>query len=139
MTPVLPDRLVVVDENLDSRLGSQLEQRGRRAMSLDRLGLAGTKDEPLLRAIAELDEADPILLTGDDDMPQEHGALIRALGLTIATVDGQVGAGWGREEWKKETVHRWAHVINAQDPRRIERYSPHHHAEWRPRIRRRRS
>ena len=104
MTELPPDRLLIIDEGLDGRLASQLEQRGRRAMSNERLGLAGLKDEPLLRAIAALSEVDPVLVTNDDGMPGEHEGLIAKLGLTIATVDGRRKPGWAAEEWKKEIV-----------------------------------
>lgn len=130
VTSTPPDRLLIVDESLSKHLASQLEQRGRRAMSNERLGLARFKDEPLLRAIATLPETEPVLVTNDDGMPGEHAGLITKLGLTIATVDGKRKAGWGREEWKKEIVHRWAHVMHAQAPGTQRRYGLSKHAPW---------
>lgn len=129
-----PDRLLVIDESLDKRLASQLEQRGRKAMSAERLGLAGFSDEPLLRALAALPEGPAlVLVTGDDAMPGEHGGLIARLGITVATVDGRRGAGWGREEWKKEIVHRWAHVMQQQADTTARRYGLMRHSLWRSR------
>ena len=55
-------------------------------------------------------------------MPGEHRATIAALSCTIATIDGRRYAEWGREQWKKEIVHRWAHTIQAQTEGTIVRY-----------------
>jgi predicted nuclease of predicted toxin-antitoxin system len=124
-------RLLVIDESLDKRLADQLEQRGRSARSADWLGLVGLKDEPLLRALAALPEAaDLILVTGDDDMPGEHGSLVKALRITVATIDGRRAVEWPREEWKKEIVHRWAHAMQLQRPATSERYSLTRHGRW---------
>ncbi len=135
-----PDRLLVIDASLDTRLAQQLEQRGRAARSAEWLGLADELDQPLLRALASKPE-DLVLVTGDDDMPGEHGDLIAKLGITIATVDGRVDRSWGRAEWKRETIHRWAHVIHLQQEGTLERYSPSAHRPWtsrrRPRPKRR--
>jgi hypothetical protein len=128
-------RLLAVDEGLDTRLASQLEQRGRLAKSAAFLGLTGLKDEALLQAIARLEDPDPVLVTNDDDMPGEHGKLIAKLGLTIATIDGRRKPGWPPEAWKKETLHRWAHVMQAQQSGTQRRYSPSGHATWTPRRR----
>jgi hypothetical protein len=130
-----PDRLLIVDEGLDARLASQLEGRGRRAMSTDRLGLKKLKDEPLLQALARLPETAPILVTTDDAMPGEHEKLLDKLGLTVATIDGRRKPGWPPEEWKRETIHRWAHVIQVQEPGTCRRYSPAGHDLWRERRR----
>jgi hypothetical protein len=130
-----PVRLLVIDDSLDKRLAHQLEQRGRQAKSTEWLGLLELKDEPLLRAISGLDDPDPVLVTGDDGMPGEHGGLIASLGLTIATIDGQRAEGWGREEWKKEIVHRWAHSMNIQQRGTCRRYSLTRHDVWRRRRR----
>jgi hypothetical protein len=123
-------RLLIVDEQLDVRLASQLEQRGRAAKSASLLGLTGLKDEDLLRAIGRLDESDPVLITGDDKMPSEHGKVIAKLGLTIATIDGRRKPNWPAEAWKKETVHRWAHVMQAQPAGTLRRYSVSGHVPW---------
>jgi hypothetical protein len=123
-------RLLIIDEGLDARLASQLEQRGRLAKSAALLGLTGLKDEPLLQAVARLVEPDPVLVTNDDDMPGEHERLIARLGLTIATVDGRRKPGWPAETWKKETIHRWAHVVQNQHAGTQRRYSPSRHATW---------
>jgi hypothetical protein len=104
-------------------------------MSADRLGLKGLKDEPLLQAIGRLPETGPILVTNDDDMPGEHESLLDKLSLTVATVDGRRKAGWPPEEWKKETIHRWAHIVQRQEPATCRRYSPSGHDLWRRRLR----
>jgi hypothetical protein len=107
-----PGRLVI-DASLDKRLAFQLDQRGRNARSAEWLGLTHAKDPPLLRALRD-QHPECVLVTGDDDMPGEHGELIERLGLTIATIDGYVATGWGPAEWKREIVHRWAHVMETQ-------------------------
>lgn len=127
-----PGRLLVIDESLDKRLAHQLEQRGRRAQSVEWLGLLANLDAALLRALHERED-DWMLVTGDDDMPREHGPLITSLGTTVATVDGRRSLEWGREEWKKEIVHRWAHVMQKQQPGTIRRYGINRHAVWTPR------
>jgi hypothetical protein len=95
--------------------------------------MCGMKHEPLLRALAKLPEVEPVLVTGDDDMPGEHQGLVAQLEVTIATVDGRLGPGWGRQEWKKEIVHRWAHSMQLQTPGTIRRYSVAKHHAWRRR------
>ena len=44
---------VIVDESLRPRIGTELRNRGRTAVSLAQLDLRGTKDEPLVRTLAE--------------------------------------------------------------------------------------
>jgi hypothetical protein len=133
VTTAPPVRLLVIDESLDKRLAQQLEGRVRRAKSADWLGMCGMKDEVLLRALAKLPEVEPVLVTGDDDMPGEHRDIVAQLKVTIATVDGRPGPGWGREEWKKEIVHRWAHSMQLQTAGTIRRYSVAQHHPWRRR------
>jgi hypothetical protein len=125
-------RLLVIDESLDRRLAHQLEQRGRKAASAERLELLGLLDPEVLRTLSKRDD-DWMLVTGDDDMPGEHGPLIAGLGVTIATVDGRRLHDWGREEWKKEIVHRWAHSMQAQPPGTVRRYGLVRHGVWRRR------
>lgn len=127
-----PDRLLVIDESLDKRLAHQLEQRGRRAMSAEWLGLLNMLDPDVLRAVHALDD-DCVLVTGDDGMPGEHADLIAKLGTTIATVDGRRYEGWGREQWKKEIVHRWAHTMQDQELGRVMRYGLKRPRVWTPR------
>lgn len=122
-------RLFVIDESLDMRLASQIEKRGRNARSIDWLGLGSTIDPPLLRKLHET-HPECVLITGDDSMPGEHGELLKRLGLTVATVDGQRDPGWGQSDWKNETVHRWVHVMANQKPGTHRRYNPHRHNPW---------
>ncbi len=124
----VPSRLLVIDA-MDGRLASQLEQRGRNALSVDRLGLAGANDPSLLRWLAK-HHPDCVLVTGDDDMPGEHGPLITRLRLAIATIDGRVDVGWGPAEWKREIVHRWAHAMETQKRGTTRRYGPASHVPW---------
>jgi hypothetical protein len=130
-----PQRLVI-DASLSHRLSVELRRRGRPATALSALHLHKLEDPPMLEALAERYGDEPfVLVTGDDDMPAEHAALIARLALTIATVDPR----WpsdppeAQEDWKRETVHRWAHAMARQASGSIERYSPAGHRTWRPR------
>lgn len=125
----VPGRLLVIDENLDKRLASQLTQRGRKSISVDWLGLVETTDPPLLRKLQEVHPG-CVLVTGDDDLPGEHSELLQRLGLTVATVDGQRDEGWRQADWKRETVHRWVHVMENQKDATSRRYNPHQHRLW---------
>ena len=93
------------------------------------------KDPQLLPKVAQLfGPEECTLVTSDDNMPNEHGALIARLGLTIATLDGR----WQRfgddqEQYKREVVHRWAHVMAEQELGSIRRYSTVAHRVWTPR------
>ena len=67
----------------------------------------------------DLTPADLRFLTEtDEDMPREHRALLREHRVTLAVVhaDGEAA--------KRETLHRWAHVMATQTPGSVRRYSP---------------
>jgi hypothetical protein len=127
---------LVIDASLANRLAVELRRRGRPASALSQLHLHKLEDPPMLEALAQQFAGVPfVLVTGDDNMPAEHSELIANLGLTIATVDPR----WpsdpseAQENWKRETVHRWAHAMAQQSVGSIERYSPSAHRLWRPR------
>lgn len=136
-----PEREIVIDEDLDKRLARDLKERGRKAVSCDEAGTRHLLDEPMLDKLAQ--RADPwVLVTGDDHMPEEHAAKVAEVGATIATVDGDV-EGWNQshgkaltqDQFRKETVQRWAHVIARQGPGEIRRYNPTTSAVWKPKVR----
>ncbi len=94
--------------------------------------------------MARLSErSDPwVLVTADDKMPDEHRDRVRDLGATLATIDGSWEAFCARhslelsqEHFKRETVHRWAHVMQEQDDGEVRRYTPLNHAAWKKRRR----
>ena len=110
----MAERLLHLDENLPRRLAAELEARGRPARAHRALADAPTTDTGLIRSLA----TDVVLVTADEGMPREHRALLREHRVTLAVVhaDGEAA--------KRETVHRWAHVMATQPPGSIRRYSP---------------
>lgn len=71
-----------------------------------------------------------VLITADDRLPRDHGALAASLKVTVATVDPRRGPGFGIDEWRREVVHRWAHAIAGQAPSSIRRYSATANRAW---------
>ena len=60
--------MLVIDECLNTRLATQLTQRGRPARSIASLGLRGLEDPQVFEALAGLDEP-YVVVTADDAMP----------------------------------------------------------------------
>jgi hypothetical protein len=134
-------RVLLIDESVNKKLASELRARGLESWSAEELKVAGRKDQVVLRHLAALDYA-WVLVTGDDAMPTEHKAIIRDTQATIATIDGewehickQRGLVRSQEQFKRDTVHRWAHVMIEQEQGEIRRYSPGGGYEWVPRRR----
>lgn len=135
MTPGPPRRTLVIDENLNPRLATELTRRGRNATTVQALGLRGSEDPHLLDKLdAKLD--DWILVTADDALPGSHAEAVRRVGATIGTVNPELEDGWTLESWRREIVPRWAHALHDQEGGTIRRYSLRRHAVWRVRRRR---
>jgi hypothetical protein len=98
----------------------------------------------MLQALFQ-DHPEAVLVTGDDNMPQNHPLVIKQVAATIATVEP-----WDRRErpplvlppglssdeaWKREVVQRWAHNMAVQASGSIRRYSRDRSVTWTPRIR----
>lgn len=143
----MSDRVLVIDENLNPRLARELRHRGRRASAVEDLRLKSALDPELIRRVFLFFD-DPVLVTGDDDMPAEHSAVLASVSATVATIrswnakDADIGSWEGQkhrteDEWSQEIVHRWAQAMQAQRTGTIRRYGPHSHATWRPPRRRR--
>lgn len=111
----------------------ELLGRNREAVALKHTELLGASDPQLIRTVGSW--TDVVLVTNDDNMPAEHGELLVQAGLTVAVVAPRADKTFTRQEWERETVHRWAHRIAEQPPGTIVRYSPSGHALWRPRRR----
>jgi hypothetical protein len=109
-----PQRLLVLDENLPHRLKTELDRRGRTAIRLSELGLKGSDDADLLKALDQ-DLPDWILVTADDKMPLAHAVAVTRVAATIATVDPRHPGTIGLDQWRCEVVHRWAHRIHEQE------------------------
>jgi hypothetical protein len=86
-----------------------------------------------------------VLVTADDNMPENHPLVIQEVGATLATIEP-----WERRErpplvlpeglsadeaWKREVIQRWAHKMATQEPQSIRRYARQRHGLWTPRIR----
>jgi hypothetical protein len=127
--------LLVIDEDVNKRVATELNARGREAVATTELELRGLKDEPLLRALAARFEGSRawVLVTGDDAMPDDHGVGLAELHITLATIDPRRPSGTHEDAWRRDVVHRWAHAFAAQEPGTIRRYSLHRHGLWRPR------
>jgi hypothetical protein len=127
--------MLVIDEDIDKRVATELKGRGRLAVAVSELQLRGMKDEPLLRALAAHFHLQStwVLVTGDDAMPDDHGETLAQLSVTLATIDPRRRHGSREMEWRKDVVHRWAHAMVAQEPGSIRRYSVGRHGVWRPR------
>jgi hypothetical protein len=131
-------RPLYLDEDVPKRLATELDRRGRNALSIYSDEQKGTLDGDLVTMLCERFGQDVVLVTANESMPVEHEAELKATGIALAIVDGVHGE-TQQEEWKRETVHRWAHLMEAQEPGTWRRYSPHRHGRWtrrrRPRLR----
>lgn len=126
-------RLLVVDESLTTRIGSELRKRGRQAKSLAELGLKGLKDEPMLRKLAEVMDEPYVLVSADDAMPATHHKVLVETQTTLATLHPEWRpTGLQQECYKHEVVHRWAHAMARQDEGSVRRYSPSANRPWVP-------
>jgi hypothetical protein len=134
-------RLLILDASISSRVAHELNERGRTAVSTAELGIGRLLDDPLLRALAERDD-EWVLVAADDKMPFEHSEAVNDTGATIATVDGawenfcqRHSLSLTPEQFKRDSVHRWAHVMAEQPDREVRRFTPLSHALWRPKKR----
>lgn len=129
------DRVVVIDEDLNPRLASELRGRGMAAVSVVRdLDLGGKLDPEVLRDVfGRYDDA--VLVTGDDGMPAEHGDLLASLGATVATIAPCAPQDPDEDAWERDIVHRHIHAMLEQDSGSVRRYHPTGGVKWTPRRR----
>jgi hypothetical protein len=109
--------LLVIDEDIDNRVATELKARGREAVAVSELLLRGLKDEPLLRALVARFEA-PItwvFVSGDDAMPDDHRSVLDELRVTLATIDPRRPPGTREAAWRRDVIHRWAHAMSVQE------------------------
>jgi len=124
-----PTRVIVVDENLPKRLSTELGNRGRNAVSVSQLGLRGSLDPDLLHNLqAQLD--DWVLVTADNDLPDEHAAAVAIVDATVASIEPRREPGWGVDAWRREVVHRWAHAYHEQAAGSVRRYALRTNRVW---------
>jgi hypothetical protein len=132
------DRLLVIDADLPKRLALELQRRSRRAVTASELKLAtGVKDAELLRGLQALyaGKEDFVLVTGDDRMPLEHGAVITETNATIAVIHPDIPDALTQHAWRLDVVHRQAHTMQRQQPLSVRRYTLDGSTVWRPRRR----
>ena len=131
------DRLIVVDACLPKRLASRLKERKREAVSAASLNLDRHLDPDLLRELAQRynDKQAWVLVTGDDSMPAEHGAVIIETRATIATIHPEYPAEMTEHHWRIDVVQRFAHAIQSQEPEAVRRYALNGSVPWTPRRR----
>lgn len=114
--------LLVLDEGLPRAVAPELRARGRDAASVYELGLAGATDAELLAGLAERGEA-LVLVTADDQLPLRP-AVLGPPRPAMAVLDPPGAGAATLEAWRRETVARWAHVMQRQRPGTLRRYGP---------------
>jgi hypothetical protein len=137
---VARERLLFLDEDMPKRLARELCVRGRKAITIYSTDLKGNEDPDLIPKLVPRFGPDVVFVTADDDMPEQHGKLLAEAGMAVACIDGRYAQhGYSDQEqdaWKREVVHRWAHVMQDQAPGTIRRYSLKQHRVWRSKLRR---
>ena len=99
-------------------------------MSIQRLELKGAEDTPLLEALAALPEA-WVLVTQDRTMPLEHADAMARNRPTLAIVVLPQDLLGEEVDWAgRDIVHRWAHVMQAQEATSIREYTQTRSLPW---------
>jgi hypothetical protein len=133
------DRLLVIDEDLPTRLAKYVRERGREARSVADLSLRGSLDPALLKELDIRSElGDWVLVTGNDGMPAEHREAFERYRPTVATIDPNRPEGVKELHWRVDVVLRWTHAMQKQEPATVRRYSLGRSSPWTPRRRHRR-
>lgn len=120
-------RRVVLDEDINWKLASELQRRGRRdatAIYIEKID--GAKDGAVLKALAKKYEP-CVLVTWDNKLPKVHAAEIAHHRNTVAVVNRAVyESQWtdDEESYVRDVVHRWLHRIEVQEGGTARRYSP---------------
>jgi len=124
------ERLLIIDADISSRVASELRKRLRMALSLKELRVQHFEDPPLLRFI-HMYWPETVLVTADDQMPQEHGHLVERWSLTLAVVDPLKPKMYqGGDMWNWEIIHRWAHNMQTQPRHTVYRYNAQGRRVW---------
>lgn len=130
----MSNHLLVIDASLDNRIAVELGYRAREAVALSKLGIHRLEDPELLPELfVRIPDRSWILVTADDDMPEEWADVISWLKPTIATIDPRRKTAHNDDELGRDVVHRWAHVMQTQTARSIRRYRINSHGIWKPR------
>ncbi len=128
----------MIDACIGKAVAARLRDRGRNAISTASIDLAkGVEDPDLLRGLADrFNGNEPwVLVTGDDSMPAEHGAIIKETEATVATILPVRPDGVSEYEWLTDVIHRQAHLMQAQAEQSVRRYAFDSSRVWTPRRR----
>jgi hypothetical protein len=130
--------LLVIDASLDKRIATELSYRQREAVALSALHMQHLDDDDLLPELfVRVPDRNWCLVTADDWMPDDWAEIIERLRPTIATIGPRTSDDYNDDQWGRDVVHRWAHVMQRQTAHTVRRYRLGAHAPWRPRRRRR--
>jgi hypothetical protein len=127
--------LLVVDASVDNRIASELRLRRRESIALSQLGIHRMEDPDVLSELCvRLPDMRWALVTADDSMPDDWSEVIRWLNPspTIATIRPHRSSEHDDDQWARDVIHRWAHVMQVQAPESIRRYWLSGHGVWRP-------
>ncbi len=127
-------RLLYLDEDVPKRLSPELKARGRNVLSIYTDRRTGTLDPDLITMLAARFGDAVVLVTANESMPIDHAEVLQSSGLTLAVIDGDHDM--PQDSWRRETVHRWAHLMENQERGTWRRYSPYRQGAWRRRRRR---
>lgn len=108
-----PQRVIIVDEDLDPEFANQLALRGRHAASVLSLNLLGRKDADLIGELAELYD-NWVLVSANRNMPKECPEAISAHRPTLAFVSSEQLRGQRQQLRRCDIVHKWAHLFQTQ-------------------------
>lgn len=120
----------MVDEDLNRRLATELERRGRPATTIPALQLRGADDTPVLDTLTKR-TPQPVLVTGDMDMPRDHAdALARSSVAVCIVAPPPKDSALTEDEWYRELVHRWIHRMVEQAPATAYVYGARGRRRW---------
>lgn len=128
-------RVLVIDEDLNKRLATELKRRLRPSHHILEFLSEGTGDPDVLRFIAARFD-DAVFVTGDNKMPVVHEKVVRETAATLAIVAPCLTAQDPNEDaHEREIVHRWAHKIHEQPTGSLKLYSLTGGVQWKPKKR----
>ena len=119
----------MIDEDLNKRLVTELNKRGRQTYGIREFGLRGSFDPAVLNEVFSRFE-NPVLITGDDHMPDHHAVVIDKLDATIAVVAPCAPHDPLEDAYEREVVHKWVHVMHEQERGSIRRYHLRGSVKW---------
>jgi len=126
---VRPQRVIVIDEDLDPDFARQLMLRGRTATCVRDEKLRGQSDKRVLEALVAK-YSNFILVTANRDMPREWPDEMKRLKPTIAVITSGQEQGMRQQQFRCDLIHRWAHSFKAQTAGSLRVYNARGGAPW---------